>query len=89
MKIGAASASRVGYARGIKIEHNEVSDCSYTGISVGWGWTKMTNALRDNFIHANRVHHVATRLSDTAGIYTLVRATRHSRQRELRVTTSK
>jgi hypothetical protein len=61
----------VGYARGIRIEHNEVSDCSYTGISVGWGWTKMTNALRDNFIHANHVHHVATRLNDTAGIYTL------------------
>lgn len=59
----------VGYARGIKIEHNEISDCSYTGISVGWGWTKMTNSLRDNFIHANHVHHVATRLGDTAGIY--------------------
>ena len=61
----------VGYARGIKIEHNEVFNCSYTGISVGWGWTKMTNALRDNFIHANHVHRVATRLNDTAGIYTL------------------
>ena len=61
----------IGYARGIKIEHNDVSDCSYTGISVGWGWTKMTNALRDNFIHANHVHHVAKRLGDTAGIYTL------------------
>jgi hypothetical protein len=61
----------VGYARGIKIEHNEVFNCSYTGISVGWGWTKMTNALRDNFIHANHVHHVATRMNDTAGIYTL------------------
>lgn len=60
----------VGYARGVKIEHNEISNCSYTGISVGWGWTKMTNALRDNFIHANHVHHVATRLGDTAGIYT-------------------
>jgi hypothetical protein len=61
----------VGYARGVKIEHNEISNCSYTGISVGWGWTKMTNAMRDNFIHANHVHHVATRLNDTAGIYTL------------------
>jgi hypothetical protein len=60
-----------GYARDVRIEHNDVSDCSYTGISVGWGWTKMTNALRDNFIHANHVHHVATRLGDTAGIYTL------------------
>jgi hypothetical protein len=61
----------IGYARGTQVEHNDVSDCSYTGISVGWGWTKMTNAMRDNFIHANHVHHVATRLNDTAGIYTL------------------
>ncbi|HXT12164.1 MAG TPA: right-handed parallel beta-helix repeat-containing protein [Candidatus Angelobacter sp.] len=61
----------VGYARGIKVEHNSVSHCSYTGISVGWGWTKMTNALRDNFIHANKIDRVATRLGDTAGIYLL------------------
>ncbi len=60
-----------GYVRGVNIEHNEVSNCSYTGISLGWGWTKMTNALRDNSIHANYIHHVATRLGDTAGIYSL------------------
>lgn len=61
----------VGYGREIAIEHNEVSNTSYTGISVGWGWTKATNCMRDNMIHANHVHHVATRLCDTAGIYTL------------------
>lgn len=60
----------IGYARGVTIEHNEISNCSYTGISVGWGWTKMTNALRDNLVRANHIHHVATRLNDTAGIYT-------------------
>jgi hypothetical protein len=61
----------VGYARNVSIEHNEVSDLPYTGISVGWGWTKMTNALRDNFIHANHVHDVGQRLGDLGGIYTL------------------
>jgi hypothetical protein len=61
----------VGYAREATIEHNELFNLPYTGISVGWGWTKMTNALRDNLIFANHVHHVATRLGDTAGIYTL------------------
>jgi len=61
----------VGYARGITIEHNEVSDLPYTGISVGWGWTKMTNALGNNLIRANNVHHFAKRLGDTAGIYAL------------------
>jgi hypothetical protein len=61
----------VGYGRGIAIEHNEVSNVSYTGISVGWGWNKATNCMSDNRIFANHVHHVATRLCDTAAIYTL------------------
>jgi hypothetical protein len=61
----------VGYAREIAIGHNDVCDLPYTGISLGWGWTKATNCMRDNVIYANQIHHVATRLGDTAGIYTL------------------
>ncbi len=61
----------VGYASGITIEHNEVCDLPYTGISLGWGWTKMTNALGNNVIRANNIHQIANRLGDTAGIYTL------------------
>ncbi|HEX3628758.1 MAG TPA: right-handed parallel beta-helix repeat-containing protein [Verrucomicrobiae bacterium] len=67
---GCAGIS-VGYARQIKIEHNEIFDLPYTGISVGWGWTKMTNALRDNLILANRVHDVGKMLGDLGGIYLL------------------
>lgn len=61
----------VGYARDVKIEHNDVFNLPYTGVSVGWGWTKATNCMSNNLIHANHVHEVATRLGDTAGIYTL------------------
>jgi hypothetical protein len=61
----------VGYAQNISIEHNEVLNLPYTGISVGWGWTKMTNALRDNLIFANHVHNVGQRLGDLGGIYLL------------------
>ena len=60
-----------GYVRQTAIQHNEVSDLPYTGISLGWGWTKLTNCMRDNVIYANRIHHIATRTGDTAGIYTL------------------
>jgi hypothetical protein len=60
-----------GYVRETVIEHNEVSDLPYTGISLGWGWNKATNCMRDNRIFANHIHQVATRLGDTAGIYTL------------------
>lgn len=61
----------VGYGREIDIEHNEVNHVSYTGISVGWGWNKATNCMSNNRIVANHIHHVATRMCDTAGIYTL------------------
>lgn len=61
----------VGYARQVTIAHNEVCNTSYTGISVGWGWTRATNCMRDNLVIGNHVHHVATRMCDTAGIYTL------------------
>ncbi len=60
-----------GYVRDAKIEHNELFNLPYTGISVGWGWTKTTNAMRDNYIFANRIHHVGQRLGDLGGIYLL------------------
>ena len=52
-------------------KRQELCELPYTGISVGWGWTKMTNALRDNFVFANRIHNVGQRLGDLGGIYTL------------------
>jgi hypothetical protein len=61
----------VGYGREITIEHNEVFNLPYTGISLGWGWTRTPNAMRGNRVLANHIHQVATRMADTAGIYTL------------------
>jgi hypothetical protein len=60
-----------GYVQGINIEHNELSQLSYSGICVGWGWTKTINAMRNNRIHANLVHHYAKHMYDVGGIYTL------------------
>ncbi len=60
-----------GFVRDTTIEHNEIDGTSYTGISVGWGWTRTANAMRRNTIRANLMRRVATRLSDTAGVYTL------------------
>jgi hypothetical protein len=61
----------VGYARDITIDHNEVSNLNYSGICVGWGWTKTINCMRNNKIFANHVHHFAKNMYDVAGIYTL------------------
>ncbi|MDR2804641.1 MAG: right-handed parallel beta-helix repeat-containing protein [Dysgonamonadaceae bacterium] len=60
-----------GYVRNIHIEHNEICEISYTGISLGWGWTKTVNGMRNNRIHANYIHHYARHMYDVAGIYTL------------------
>jgi hypothetical protein len=60
-----------GYVKDISIEHNEVSDVSYSGICVGWGWTKTINAMRNNHIYANKVHHYAKHMYDVGGLYTL------------------
>ncbi len=60
-----------GYVKGINIEHNEISDVSYSGISLGWGWTRTVNCMRDNRVHANLIHHYARHMYDVAGVYTL------------------
>jgi hypothetical protein len=61
----------VGYARDINIEHNELSNLNYSGICIGWGWTKTVNCMRNNRIYANHIHHFAKQMYDVGGIYTL------------------
>jgi len=60
-----------GYVRDIRIEHNEISNVSYTGISLGWGWNQQPCAMANNVVRANYIHHYARHMYDTAGIYTL------------------
>lgn len=60
-----------GYVRDINIEHNEISEVSYSGISLGWGWTRTVNCMRNNRVHGNLIHHYAKHMYDVAGIYTL------------------
>ncbi|OQP59804.1 right-handed parallel beta-helix repeat-containing protein [Niastella populi] len=60
-----------GYVQGINIVHNELNDLPYSGICVGWGWTKTINAMRNNRVHANLVHHYAKHMYDVGGLYTL------------------
>ena len=60
-----------GYVKGINIEHNEINDVSYSGINLGWGWTRTVNCMRNNRVHANLIHHYAKHMYDVAGVYTL------------------
>jgi hypothetical protein len=60
-----------GYPANVDIEHNEVSHTNYTGISVGYGWTSSANAMTNNKINYNNIHHVNQILTDGGAIYTL------------------
>ena len=60
-----------GYPRYVVIENNEVSYTNYSGISVGYGWTKNQTAMTNNHINKNNIHHISRLLCDSGPIYTL------------------
>ena len=64
-------AIAAGYVGDVNIEHNEISEVPYSGISLGWGWTQTVNCMRNSRVHANLIHHYAKHMYDVAGIYTL------------------
>jgi hypothetical protein len=70
-EIQGACGIAAGYPANVDIEHNEVGHTNYTGISVGFGWTSTPNAMTNNKIDYNNVHHVVEILADGASIYTL------------------
>lgn len=60
-----------GFVRDIRICNNEISNVSYTGISVGWGWNQQPCSMANNLISGNLIYNYAKHMYDTAGIYTL------------------
>ncbi len=55
----------------VDIEHNEIGYTNYTGISVGYGWTSTVNAMSNNYINYNNIHHVTQIMADGAALYVL------------------
>jgi hypothetical protein len=75
-----------GYVQETVIEHNEISDLPYSGISVGWGWGEEDSGggnypipfvyesptpARDNRIANNLIYRVMQRRNDGGGVYML------------------
>ncbi len=60
-----------GYVRDVTIENNHIYDLNYSGICVGWGWTKLDSSMKRNIIRNNKIHDFAKQLYDAGGIYTL------------------
>jgi len=71
---GTAGIS-VGYTQGSVLWGNDVSNVGFSGISVGWGWSRHEcwncTAARDNVIGFNNVHTYKQRMNDGGGIYML------------------
>jgi hypothetical protein len=63
----------VGMAKATEVSSNEIRDLPYTGVSVGWNWSKIPTVCEGNLITSNHIHHVVQLLSDGGGIYTLGR----------------
>lgn len=65
----------VGHSGGNVIEHNEVADFYYSGISLGWRWDNSNSLATQNHVAWNRVHHIGQGLlNDLGGIYLLGRS---------------
>ncbi|MDQ0873656.1 hypothetical protein QFZ77_002315 [Paenibacillus sp. V4I3] len=60
-----------GYVEELTVEHNDITDLPYSGMSVGWGFTTTPTALKNNIIRNNHIYNVMNLLDDGGGIYTL------------------
>jgi hypothetical protein len=61
----------LGYTDGVVVEHNELRNMPYSGVTVGWGWDNVDSALRNNVIRHNDISGVLNLMADGGGIYTL------------------
>lgn len=63
----------VGYSHNNRIDHNEITNFPYSGISVGWYWGTDTDLVPTNCHHNtigwNKISNGMRYLSDGAGIY--------------------
>ncbi|MEN8879972.1 MAG: hypothetical protein ABF311_07360 [Polaribacter sp.] len=68
---GGAIGILSGWPVGVEIDHNEIKDLAYTGISVGWGWTHESSAMKNVKIRWNKIDNPCSFFGDGGGIYTL------------------
>ena len=55
----------------MSIEFNRIVNGGYSGISLGWNWTRYDQGANDNVVQYNQIENVMKVHDDGAGIYTL------------------
>ena len=62
----------VGYTAGTVIDHNSITNLTYGGLSLGWGWTSFTHTYaQNNTVSGNDIGYYKSLLQDGGGVYTL------------------
>lgn len=73
MRYGGAVGIWIGFAADCRVGNNRISYTPYSGISVGWAWSRESAPSGGHVIHNNHIMDVMQLLSDGGCIYTLGR----------------